>query len=241
MVGPVFASAIPILSVPMWVQLVAVVFGGISGTIVGRRSEFDLAGVVALAIVTGLGGGIVRDILLQHGPPLALRNNDYILVAVATGLFGAGAPTTIASLLTKIQWPFTLLDAIFVAIYGAISADMALQLNLPAAPCVMIGVIGGVGGSVLRDVFANNRPELFRPGTLYAVPTALGISLYVFVVRVLNVGNWFVLPAMAFIVILRMVAVWRRWSLPEVADDVYLFAQLRTRVKKINERRRRQS
>lgn len=221
-----------VLNVPMWIQLVAVVFGAISGTIVGRRNEFDLSGLVALALVTGLGGGLLRDILLLHGTPVAMRSNYYILAASATGILGALAPTTVASILTRIKWPFTLLDAVFVGIYAVISAEMALSLGLPAAACILVGMVGGVGGSVLRDVFANEQPELFRPGTLYAVPTAIGISAFVFLSKEAHLGNWIGFPCLGFIVSARMLAVWKGWSLPEAAEDVFLFAQLRQRIRR---------
>lgn len=223
----------PILNVPMWVQLLAVIFGAISGTIVGRRSEFDLAGLVALAIATGLGGGMLRDILLQHGTPVALSNNAFILTATVTGVVGALAPTTIAAVLTRIRWPFTVLDAMFVAIYATTSTEMATNVGLPAVPCIFVGVIGGVGGSILRDVFANEQPEIFRPGTLYAVPTAIGVTVYVAILRLTTVGSWSAIVPIVLIVTMRMVAVWRGWSLSEAAEDVYLFAQIRTRIRNL--------
>lgn len=235
---PLIAQS-PLLAVPMWLQLVAVVFGGISGTIVGRRNQFDLSGIVALAIVTGLGGGLLRDILLLHGTPVAMQSDYYILTAAATGLVGALAPTTIAAVLTRIKWPFTLLDAVFVGTYAVVSAGMALQINLPAVPCILAGIVGGVGGSVLRDVFANERPELFRPGTLYAVPTAIGVTGFVLLSRLAHAGSWIEIPALVFIVAVRMLAVWRGWSLPEAADDVFLFAVIRQRVRHSGSRWRR--
>ena len=81
-------------SVPPLIDLGAVLVGGLSGTLLAVRKQFDLVGCVSLAIVAGVGGGVIRDVLLQQGPPAALQDSRYLLTAVvaaAVGFYRSGS------------------------------------------------------------------------------------------------------------------------------------------------------
>jgi uncharacterized membrane protein YeiH len=224
---------------PLWVEILAVVVGSTAGMVAARRHVFDLVGVVALAITTGLGGGILRDILLQHGPPVALTRHGLVIAAVAVGLIGGLAPIAWDAMGRAATLALVVLDALFLGIYAILSATKALELGLPATPCILVGVIGGVGGAVLRDVFLNEKPQVFVPGTLYAVPTAIAVTAYVLLVRALELGPWIAAPCIAGVIVLRLLAHELGWTLPEASRDVLRITRIRRHVTSVLSSRRR--
>jgi uncharacterized membrane protein YeiH len=215
---------------PHWVEILAVAVGSFAGVVAARQHRFDLIGVVALAITTGLGGGILRDVLLQRGTPVALTGRGLLSTAVVVGLVGAALPATIERLVRRASLGLVVLDALFLGIYATLSASKALDAGLAATPCILVGVIGGVGGAVARDVFVNEKPQLFVPGTLYALPTAIGTAAYVVLAQRGELGPWIAAPCVVGIVVLRVLSHLRGWALPEATQDVVPVDALRRRV-----------
>ncbi|WP_240611305.1 TRIC cation channel family protein [Actinobaculum sp. 313] len=142
-----------------------VVVAAILGGMVARERHFDLVGFMALAIMAALGGGMLRDVLLQQGPPVALTNPHY--------LRGALAGATIAFLLRlRGKWWNRLLvvaDAFVLGSWSATGAVKTLEAGLGIAPAVMLGVITAVGGGMIRDI-AVGRTPLYSAGTLFTPP-----------------------------------------------------------------------
>lgn len=212
------STAVEIVDVPLGVDLAAVALGGLSGAVVAVRHRFDVGGVVVLAIVTGLGGGIIRDTLLQRGTPVALTSPWLLPAAVVAGCVTFLFSATVATNATWTGRLYTVLDASFLAVYAAVGTAKGLEAGLPAVTCVLLGVATGTGGGLLRDVIVNTQPDLLRPGAFYASAAAVGCTVEVVLVRQggLSTGAGYI--SIVVIVALRLVSVWRGWESPEPTD-----------------------
>jgi uncharacterized membrane protein YeiH len=146
---------------------------GLSGGMAGVRERLDLFGVVVLAVVVGLVGGITRDLLIGV-PPETFRDWRYLAVAG-----GAGLVTFLAHpLLSRLGGPIDVLDAAGLALFCVTGASTALDHSLGAAPAVILGAITGIGGGILRDILVRQIPVVLREG-LYAIPALVGAAVVV--------------------------------------------------------------
>lgn len=198
-------------SVPPLIDLGAVLVGGLSGTLLAVRKQFDLVGCVSLAIVAGVGGGVIRDVLLQQGPPAALQDSRYLLTAVvaaAVGFYRSGSVARVGRILIAI-------DALYLAVYTVVGALKALGAGLAPVPAVFLGIVTAVGGGILRDVLAGEAPTLFRTGELYATVSATGSALFVALWESSLVSRAVAgIVAMIVMVVLRLLAVRYGWKAP---------------------------
>jgi uncharacterized membrane protein YeiH len=201
-------AAVP---VPPLIDLGAVLVGGLSGTLLAVRKQFDLVGCVSLAIVAGVGGGVIRDVLLQQGPPAALQDSRYLLtglVAAAVGFYRSGSVVRIGRILIAI-------DALYLAVYTVVGALKALGAGLAPVPAVFLGIVTAVGGGILRDVLAGEAPTLFRTGELYATVSATGSALFVALWESSLVTHAVAgVVAILVMVVLRLLAVRYGWKAP---------------------------
>lgn len=183
-----FLSAVPL-------DIVAVGSGSVMGAVIGVHRRFALMGVIGLAVISGVGGGLVRDVLLQQGTPAALADYRYgiaVLVGGLTGAFFADAARRVWTLLL-------LVDSIALGLFAALAAERSLDIGLPANSAIAVGTAAGVGGWVIRDLVTDViPPDLFKPGDLHGAAALVGCSIYVLLV----VGaNWTSLPAAAVCVV----------------------------------------
>jgi uncharacterized membrane protein YeiH len=143
----------------------------VSGGSLAVRKGFDLVGVVVLAIATSLGGGMIRDTLIGDLPPAALREQSYMVVALAAALLVLVAH----ALVERLRRSVLVFDAAGLALFCVVGAAKAMDAGLRPASGVLLGAITAVGGGVIRDVLARDVPAVFRPDTaLTAIPAALG-------------------------------------------------------------------
>ncbi len=169
----------PEFTPPLWFNLVAVVFLSMTGALAAMRRHYDIIGTFTLAFVAGLGGSLLRDgIFLQEGPPLLLRNGQY-LFAVAGGCV---VSYLLSDRLERYRLFFNTFDAVGLAAYALVGTQMALKSNLSAPAAVLVGMVNAVGGGVLRDVLVREEPLLFKPGEFYALAAAAGCTLFVVLV-----------------------------------------------------------
>jgi uncharacterized membrane protein YeiH len=146
---------------------------GLSGGLAGVEKRLDVFGVVVLAVVVGLAGGITRDLLIGI-PPQTFRDWRYLAVAG-----GAGLVTFLAhSTLERQERPILVLDAAGLALFCVTGASTALDHHLGAVEAIVLGAITGVGGGALRDILVREIPVVLRTG-LYAIPALLGATIVV--------------------------------------------------------------
>lgn len=181
----------------------------ISGATAGVRRGLDLFGVLVLAFAAATAGGIARDTLLGATPPVALVDWRYFAVSAAAGLVTFYRYETIE----RFRNPVQLSDAVGLGLFAVIGAGKALDHGVGPVGAVMLGVLTGVGGGIVRDVLAMQIPSVLQR-ELYAVAALLGAVVVV-------TGHGLGLPpaptavagAIACIV-LRFMAMRRGWQLP---------------------------
>ena len=146
---------------------------GLSGGLEGVRKRLDVFGIVVLAVVVGLAGGITRDLLIGIAPQ-TFRDWRYLAVAG-----GAGLVTFLAHpVLDRLERPVLVLDAAGLALFCVTGASTAVDHHVGAVAAVVLGAITGVGGGVLRDVLVREVPVVLRSG-LYAIPALIGAAIVV--------------------------------------------------------------
>ncbi len=164
-----------------------------AGSTLGRA----LIGILALALVSGLGGGIIRDVLLAR-IPLALQDPWYLWAIALAAILGA----FFAQAASRIRLGMLLIDAISLALFSVIGARGGLSAGLPIPASILLGTITGVGGSVLRDLLVGETPpRMLRRGPPYASAALLGAGIYVGLVAGLDVRK-FVAQILAVVAIL---------------------------------------
>lgn len=163
----------PLLQVPLWIDLSAIGAGALAGAAGAVRQRFDLIGVLLVAILMGLGGGIIRDVLLGLRP-VAVTNESYLITAVAAGL----AAIVLLHLITRWVQLFSLFDALALALFTIVGVEKATLNGVPPAGSVLIGVAAAVGGGVIRDIISDQPVEIVRRGTWNAAAALVGAILY---------------------------------------------------------------
>jgi uncharacterized membrane protein YeiH len=151
----------------------------VNGALTGlEAARLDIVGMVALGMVTAVGGGIVRDILIGAVPPAAFRYWPYL--AVAAG--GALLAFFFSRALRRFTLPIDFLDAAGLSLFCVTGATKSLEYGLGAAPAVILGAVTGVGGGTIRDVLVRRVPAVLT-SSLYAIPALVGAAIAVTAVR----------------------------------------------------------
>ena len=163
----------PVFVIPLWADLIAVGLGGIQGALFasGFRGQrrLDLLGVAIIGIVMGMGGGLIRDLLLNV-TPVTLQSNWYLLTATGAALVGM----LLAGVFHRLNAVIVGLDALVTGLFGAFGTSKALALGFPLVPAVFVGVCSAVGGGILRDMIMGLPVAIMHVGSLYAVAAGVG-------------------------------------------------------------------
>ena len=154
-------------------NLVGTFVFGLSGGMAGGRKQLDLFGAIVLAVVVGIAGGTIRDVLIGI-PPQTFRDWRYLAVAAGAGLLTAVAHPAI----NRLQRPIDALDAAGLALFCVTGAATALAHRLGVVDAVILGAITGIGGGMLRDILVGEIPTVLRGG-LYAIPALVGAGIVV--------------------------------------------------------------
>lgn len=156
------------------IDLAGVVTFGLSGALLAVRKRFDVVGIVVLAVTTALGGGVLRDLLIAQGPPKALQDSWYVVLAVTSALVAALAHP----LLARVTRPVLVFDALGLGLYCVVGAARGMDAGFSVVASVVLGGLSAVGGGIVRDVLAQEVPLVFRADSpLYAIPAAGGALL----------------------------------------------------------------
>ncbi|HEY0836888.1 MAG TPA: trimeric intracellular cation channel family protein [Azospirillum sp.] len=193
----------------LWMDLVGIFVFGLTGGTVAVRHRLDLFGVLVLALVCALAGGVVRDLLLGAVPPATFRDDRYLWSALAAGV----AAFVAHPLIERLDRPVVVLDAIGLGIFAVAGCQKALSYGLAPLPAALLAVVTAVGGGMLRDLLVSEVPRVLRE-EIYAV-AALLAAVVVITGRQLGLPEVPVAFAGAFAAAaLRIVSVWRKWSAP---------------------------
>lgn len=203
------------LTVPRAVDLSAIVVGALAGGLLAAREGLAVTGVLLLSLVTGLGGGLVRDVLLGVGTPVALTDPLYLPAVSITALVAF----FFAGWLARLNRLLLVLDALTLGLFTVVGAEKADLFGLPGASVVFIGVATAVGGGMIRDIILGQVPDIARPGVMNAFAAVLGAVLLVTTKRVADVPTAGAdLATLAFVTGFRLLAVWRGWQISGPVD-----------------------
>ncbi|WP_299168864.1 trimeric intracellular cation channel family protein [uncultured Arthrobacter sp.] len=200
------------MNAPLILDLFGVFFFAMSGSLLAARKGFDLIGSLLLASLASLGGGVARDLIIDV-EPVAFHNPLYLVPP----LLATGLVFFLYSGIEKASRPLVLFDAGGLALFCIVGALKAVDEGMNPVAAVLLGVTTAVGGGLLRDVVANEVPQLFT-GDLYALPAFLGATLTVVLEKLglFNVVTGVVVAALVFT--LRVMA-WRSgWHAPLAAQ-----------------------
>ena len=167
-----------------------------------RQARLDIVGVLALGIITAMGGGILRDVLIDALPPATFMDWQYIVVAAA----GALVAFFLSHQLERLVLPVLVLDAAGLSLFCVTGASKALAFGLGPVQAAILGGITGVGGGTIRDVLVGRVPSVLSSG-LYAVPALLGGMVTVIAVQLHVYGLGAALLAAAVCFVVRMLGV----------------------------------
>ena len=186
----------------------AVAVSAITGVLEAGRKPMDLFGVVLVALTSAMGGGTIRDLLLQR-PVFWVADQTYLVAAIAAGL----ATFVLVRLARLPANLFLVPDALGLALFSVIGTQVALAHGAPWFVATFLGVVTGVFGGVLRDILCNEVPLVFS-GELYATASWAGAMVLIALLHAGLAGSIASLLAMAAIFLTRIAAIHWHLTLP---------------------------
>lgn len=192
-------------------DLIGTMVFAISGFLVAGEKRFDLFGAAVIAFVTAVGGGTLRDLLIGSTPV------GWMLDIWYPSVIGLGIVLAylLGGWVNRLQRTMFLFDTIGIGIFTILGLEKTLALGLHPVIAIMMGTVSAVFGGVVRDVLSNREPLVFRQ-ELYATACLAGGVLYVIIGQFHLPKPVTLITTVAFIVLLRMMAVLRGWYLPKV-------------------------
>jgi uncharacterized membrane protein YeiH len=200
---------VPVSDLLRALDLTGVFANAMLGGVIARREKLDPIGFATLAVLSGLGGGIIRDVLLQRGTPVALIDYAYLFTA-----FGGAAlvfAVRVEGRLWDRLWP--VIDALALGCWAVAGAQKALDAGLGWLPAVLLGTITAVGGGAVRDIVLRRVPAVLGGNTLYAT-CAVAASVVLVIMYDHGYPTAGSLTALVVGAALCLLARWRGWILP---------------------------
>lgn len=196
-------------------DLVGVAIFAISGALAAGRRRLDLVGVIVCAAATAVGGGTIRDVLLDRHPIFWLSDARYLVVillsASATILYVRWAPVPRRAL--------DVADALGLALFAVAGTQVARAAGATGIACVLLGAVTGAAGGVIRDVLLAQVPHVLQRGSLYATAAIVGASLYLCLLRLGIDMATASFTGMTCVAVIRLAAVWLNVELPTFDFD----------------------
>lgn len=202
-------------------EIIGTISFAISGAVVAIKAKFDIFGVAFVGVITAMGGGIIRDLLIGRYPPAVFSNFYIFLIAVIASII-----TFIIVYKNKsrfnmlegiIEYINNFFDALGLAAFSVMGTEVAFVFGFSDNMflAVTLGVLTGIGGGIFRDVLTDTTPFVFKKH-IYAIASILGACIY-YLLR-MSFDNLAVISAvsMILVVVIRMLATKYHWSLPKI-------------------------
>jgi len=192
----------------------------VSGVIAVAGRPLDLFGGLVVGVVTALGGGTMRDLVLGIAPVFWVSNELYLVTAIAGAVVAIPlARTLVRGSVRRLEESLQLADAAGLSLFAIVGATVALDHGFGGMIAVVCGLLTGVGGGMIRDVLAGRTPLILR-GEIYATAALAGATIFVVLAELTAAGE----PVAAILgglttFTLRVVGIRRQWALPALAAD----------------------
>lgn len=203
-----------------FLEHLATCVSAISGVLAARGKSVDLFGVVVLALVTSLGGGTVRDTILDLRPVFWVADSSYVVTGTLCAMVTFFVARYWTGLPPLADWALQLADAASLALFTLVGTEKALGAGVPPLVGMAMGVITGTAGGMIRDTLLGEIPMVFRRQIyLYATASLAGAGLYVLLNGLLD-SNLLRLLVLFAIFGLRLAAIWWKIYLPAFEPKV---------------------
>lgn len=204
-------------------ELVGTAAFALSGTLLAIQKKLDLFGMLFLGVVTALGGGTIRDLLLGRTPPQMFYSYEYVGIALSVSvlmfLLARLSHGKYLSFGPQMERFYGLCDAVGLGIFSVVGTQAGIAAGYGDNPflCVFLGMTTGVGGGILRDMMCGDIPGVLRKH-VYAVAAILGSLVFYLLTRLKVDGTLSTLLGMSVTVVLRLFAWHYHWNLPRVEE-----------------------
>ncbi|MCA9322698.1 MAG: trimeric intracellular cation channel family protein [Planctomycetes bacterium] len=190
---------------------IAVISAACFGVLLARSKQMDIVGVCSVTFIVAFGGGTLRDVLLDRHPLFWVAHEHYAWTVLGLAIVGANVPRLPQGAANWLHFP----DALGMGLFSVVGAGLAVEEGVSLSLASLFGVITGTFGGVMGDVVCNEVPSLFRPTTpLYASCSLFGISAFLALTHFQVADTVAQVVGVTIIVVLRMVALRKGWTLP---------------------------
>lgn len=198
-------------------DLLAVFMFASSGALAAIGKRYDFIGVLVLAFVSGLGGGLIRDaIFIQAGPPKAVTDANYLFVILGAFVLSM----LFHGKLGRLRRTTLIVDALGLGAYGVVGSQAALQAGLVPLAAIVVGVFNATGAGLIRDVLIREEPIIFKPGQFYAGVAMLGCSIFVAFSTLTDISNTFnAIFSTLVVFVVRLLSVRFNWQTKPIGGE----------------------
>lgn len=190
------------------IDLIGTMVFAISGALTASEKKLDVFGIAAVAFITALGGGTLRDLLIGSTPVSWMNNLNYLIVILSGFLIALLSKQFIS----RLRKTFFLFDTIGIGVFTVLGLEKALMIGLHPVISVMMGMVSAVFGGVIRDVICNEIPLIFRK-EIYALACIIGGTIYLLIYQTGLENNWVIIITVFSIIIIRILSVKYKLSL----------------------------
>lgn len=200
---------------PVWFDLGATFLMAMTGVWAASRRGYDAVGAFTLAFVSGVGGGLLRDSIFLVQPPAIMQDPRYLAAVLAAVLVGG----MLQSAARRFERLMAYVDAVAIGVYVVFGASKAMAAGIPFLGAIVIGMVNGVGGGLIRDVLTREEPLMFKPGQLYVFAALGGVIVFVVLAHRYHFkvqdAAWI---AIGVTILLRLLAIRFNWSTTPVSE-----------------------
>ncbi len=216
---------IPVLEIPEWLsqnhvdellEIAGIFFAALSGGLAGVRKRFDAFGVLVLAWAGSLGGGVLRDVMIGRTPPVGVAHWPFVVTALAAGTIIFFFHPSIE----RMRRAVIVLDAWALAFFVLVGTTIALDFGAGTLASIVVGMLTGVGGGVLRDILVSEPPLIFVDRQLYAIPAAFGAAATAWLWHLDWLNVWTQAAVVLLVSGFRLVSLRRGWVIPQVGEGL---------------------
>lgn len=196
------------MSLFLIIDILGTIAFSISGVLTALKKRMDPFGILIIAFVTAVGGGTLRDVLIDY-PITWMRNLTFVYVIMGAAIFAV----IFRKRLGYIRKSLFLFDTIGIALYTIVGVEKGIAAEFPPIICIALGTMSACFGGVIRDILCNEIPIIFRK-EIYATACILGGIVYFLLLKTPVSENWIVVISGSTVITLRILAVYFKLSLP---------------------------